>query len=71
MLSLVLVAALCGAGGCDYLDVTERFPEVVDNQSCFVMAMSLNEQNAGMGEDPRFACLEPTAFSRMSEKPEL
>lgn len=71
MLSLVLVAALCGAGGCDYLDVTGRFPEVTDNESCFAMAMSLNEQNAGMGEDPRFACLEPTTFVRLSYKPEL
>lgn len=71
MLNLVLVAALCGAGGCDYLDVTGRFPEVTDNESCFAMAMSLNEQNAGMGEDPRFACLEPAAFAHMSDKPEL
>lgn len=71
MLSLVLVAALCGAGGCDYLDVTGRFPEVTDNETCFAMAMSLNEQNAGMGEAPRFACLEPATFVRLSHKPEL
>lgn len=71
MLSLVLVAALCGAGGCDYLDVTGRFPEVTDNESCFAIAMSLNEQNADMGEDPRFACLEPATFAHMSDKPEL
>jgi len=71
MLSLVLVAALCGAGGCDYLDVTGRFPEVTDNESCFATAVSLNEQNAGMGEDPRFACLEPATFVRLSHKPEL
>lgn len=71
MLTLVLIAAMCGPGGCDYLDVTDRFPEVTDDRSCFVMAMHLNQQNAGQGEDPRFACLQPATYAAMSFKPQL
>lgn len=71
MLNLVLVVGMCGAGGCDYIDVTSRFPEVTNDYECVLMAADLNLQNASQGEDPRFACLEPAKLRELNAKHEL
>lgn len=67
MLTLMLVIGLCSDVGCDYLDATQRF-QIGTDEDCFVMAEFLNEKNRASGEQPRFACLEPEKYLKLSKK---
>ena len=68
MLTLVLIASLCTAQGCGYSDVTRNFPEAKTDRDCLEVALALNLQNAALEGQTRFACMEPDAYGRLSQK---
>ena len=67
MLTLMLVIGLCSDVGCDYIDATSRFG-ISDDAGCFEMAEFLNDKNRESGEQPRFACLEPSKYLALAKK---
>lgn len=67
MLTLMLVIGLCSDVGCDYMDVTSRFPVETD-ADCFVMADYLNSVNREKGEESRLACIEPQKYALLAKK---
>jgi len=67
MLTLMLVLGLCSDVGCDYIDLTGR-ESVVSDRDCFEKAQAYNDYNRSIGEDPRFACLEPAKYLALAKK---
>jgi len=67
MLTLLLVIGLCSDVGCDYIDLTSR-ESVVSDMDCFQKAEEYNEYNRSIGEQPRFACLEPAKYHAIAKK---
>lgn len=67
MLTLLLVIGLCSDVGCDYIDLTAR-ENVVSDLDCYNKAEEYNNYNRSIGEDPRFACLEPAKYLALAKK---
>lgn len=67
MLTLMFVVGLCSNVGCDYIDLTSR-EGVISDKDCFEKAEAYNEYNRSIGQDPRFACLEPHKYMALAKK---
>lgn len=67
MLTLMLVIGLCSDVGCDYIDLTSR-ERVISDAECFEKAEAYNNYNRSIGEDPRFACLEPSQYLKLTKR---
>lgn len=67
MLTLMLVIGLCSDVGCDYIDLTSR-EKVVSDLDCYSKAEAYNNYNRSIGQDPRFACLEPEKYFKLAKK---
>ena len=67
MLTLLLVLGLCSDVGCDYIDLTAR-ESVVSDLDCYNKAEAYNNYNRSIGEEPRFACLEPEKYLKLAKK---
>lgn len=67
MLTLMLVIGLCSDVGCDYIDLTSR-ESVISDADCFQKAESYNAYNRSIGENPRFACIEPNKYILLAKK---
>lgn len=67
MLTLMFVIGLCSDVGCDYIDLTSR-EAIVSDEQCFEKAEAFNNYNRSIGEESRFACLEPHKYLSLAKK---
>lgn len=61
MMTLILIAGICSADGCNYINASKRF-DIKSNSECVHIANSANRQNEINKKEPRFFCVDPIIY---------